>query len=247
MDIRNSEGPSASAGPRLVWLSRSSLAEGLLHMSPGSSSRLTLSLGGSGIVLATLAPLVAETVEVFPVPYDLSWLNQSWQPLFVQLSAGVLLVAFTILAVGIGKESGIAGASIIGKFSLILFPVAGFALSVIVPASGFPLGTSRTVLALWGVGLMSIFLLGLASLIVASIVVFRAGVIRGVARWGLIVLAIETAATTAVSVVRSVEAAEVWYWGRAVGVLLQLVIGVLYLYHGRTAALKQRLEVVHEQ
>lgn len=94
---------------------------------------------------------------------------------------------------------------------------------------------------------MSIFLLGLASLIVASIVVFRAGVIRGVARWGLIVLAIETAATTAVSVVRSVEAAEVWYWGRAVGVLLQLVIGVLYLYHGRTAALKQRLEVVHEQ
>jgi hypothetical protein len=51
------------------------------------------------------------------------------------LSAGVLVVALTILAVGIGKESGIAGASIIGKLSLILFAVAGLALSVIAPAT----------------------------------------------------------------------------------------------------------------
>jgi hypothetical protein len=104
-------------------------------MSPDPSVRLTLFWGGSGIVLATLVPLLAETVSLFPVPYDFSWLNQFGQPFFAQLSAGVLVVALTILAVGIGKESGIAGASIIGKLSLILFAVAGLALSVIAPAT----------------------------------------------------------------------------------------------------------------
>ena len=216
-------------------------------MSSASGLRLTLSVGGSGIVLATLVPLVAETIVYFPVPYDLSWLNQFGHLLFAQLSAGVLLIALIILAVGIGKGSGIAGASIIGKLSLILFPGAGLVLSVIEPPNGFPLGTSRTVLELWAVGTWSIFLLGLASLIVASIVVFRAGVIRGVARWGLMVLAIETAATTATILVHSAKAAEVGHWGHSVGLVLQLAVGLVYLNHGRTAALKQRLEVVHPQ
>ena len=217
-----------------------------MHMSPGSSSRLTLSWGGSGIVLATLVPLVAETVGRFPVPYDFSWLNQFGNPFITQLSAAVLAVAITILAVGIGKESGIVGASIIGKLSLILFAIAGLAQSVIAPATLAPLGTSPNVLALLAVGFESSWVLGLAALIVASIVVLRAGVIRGVARWGLIVLAIATAVTTAVGLVPTVGAGEIASWGYHVELLLQLAIGVLYLQHGRTAELKHRLQVVHE-
>ncbi|MCU1505694.1 MAG: hypothetical protein JWP05_663 [Microbacteriaceae bacterium] len=188
--------------------------------------------------------MVAETVFLFPVPYDFSWLNHSWQPFLAQLSAGVLVVAFTILAVGIRKESGIAGASIIGKLSIILVAVAGFALSVIAPTSVALLGTSPNVLALLAVGLWSSWVLGVAERIVASIVVFRAGVIRGVARWGLIVLAVTTVVTVAAGRLHSVAAGEVWLWGSAAELVIQFSIGVVYLAHGQTAALKHGLQVV---
>ena len=218
-----------------------------MHMSPGVSSRSTLSFGGAGIILATLIPLVAEAVGLFPVPYDFSWLNQFGQPSFAQLCAGVLVVAFTILAMGIRKEPGIAGASVIGKLSLILFAVAGLAVRVIVPASIAPIGTiSPNVLTVLSAVLLCTWLLGLAALIVASIVVFRAGVVRGVARWGLIVLAIATAITFALGLVPSVEVAEVTWWTYAVALLIQLLTGVLYVLHGQTAVLKHQLQVIHE-
>lgn len=216
-------------------------------MSSSSTLRLTLFLGGLGIVLATLVPLMVEIIGVFPVPYDLSWLNQFGNVRFAQLVEGVLLVAFIILAVGTGQGSGIAGASTIGKVSLIVFAIAGFALSVIAPATLAPLGTSPTVLALLGLGFWSSGALSLSALIVASIVVFRAGVIRGVVRWWLLILAVETATTTAVGFVPSVKAAEIGYWGQALGALLQLSLGVVYLNYGTTASLEQRLELVRPQ
>ena len=219
-------------------------------MPRGPSAHLTLSLGGVAIVLATLVPIVAETVGLFPVPYDLSWLNQFGQPLFAQLSAVVLVAAFTILAMGVEKEPGIAGASIIGKLSLILFAVAGLAVRVIAPATLAPLGTSPNVLALLAVGFGSSVVVSLVALVVASIVVFRAGVIGGVARWGLLVLAIATAITSAVGLsdVPAVGPVEiVSTWGYPVELVLQLALGVFYIHHGRTTALNQRREAVHEQ
>ncbi len=215
-----------------------------------SSSRLTLSVGGSAIVLATVVPLVARTVFLFPVPYDLSWLNDSWQPFPGLLSAMVLVVAFTILALGVRKESGIAGASVVGKISLIVFSVSGLALSWIafvpmpVLSEGDYIGTTRPSqdpLALLDVATWSIPVVGLAALIVASVVVFRAGVIHGVARWGLIVLAVTTALTLGLSHVPDRGAGEIWLWGTSALPLIQMLIGVAYLVHGRTAALRDRL------
>ncbi len=230
-------------------------------LSHRSSSRLTLLLGGSAIILATIVPLVARTVFMFPVPYALSWLNDSWKPLPGLLSAVVLVVAFIVLAMGIRQEAGIAGASIIGKVSLIVFPLSGLALTAVafvplpVLTENLPVlsvgdytgvtssSSSSNALVLVNVTNWSIPVLGLVALIVASIIVFRAGVVHGIARWGLIVLSIAIAMTLGLSHVPSRGAGEIWLWSMSAMPLIQLLIGVAYLVHGQTAVLRARLPV----
>lgn len=251
LDQAESEGRQEPTAAERSAMTKGGLAR-RFGFSSRSSSRLTLTLGGSALILATVVPLVARTVFTFPVPYDLSWLNDSWQPFPALMSAMVLVVAFTILAVGIRKESGIAGASIIGKLSLIVFSVSGLVLSGIafVPMPVLSeenyTGTanpSPNPLALVSVATWAVPLLELAALIVASVVVFRAGVIHGVARWGLIVLAVVTALTLGLSHVPDRGVGEIWFWGMSAMPLIQLLIGVAYLVHGRTAALGDRLPV----
>jgi hypothetical protein len=206
-----------------------------------SSSPTTLLLGGIGIVIATLNPLVGRAVFMFPVSNAFSWLNQSWQALPQQLSAGVLVVALTILAIGIGKESGIPGTSVIGKLSLMIIGVAALALSFIDTGPMPTLGTNPTVLAFLTIGWVTGGILELAALTVASIVVFRAGVVRGIARWGLLALAITLTVTLALGHVPIREVGEVDVWGYPVALVIQLFVGLSYALSGRTAGLRNRL------
>jgi hypothetical protein len=214
-----------------------------MHSPAASSSRLTLLVGGAGIALATLVPLVARAVFIFPVPYDLSWLNRSWQPLPAQLSAGVLVVACVVLAVGIRRESGIAGTSIIGKLALILFAVANLAMTIVSAGPLPTLGTSPSVLALITAESWTCTLVELFALIIASIVVFRAGVIRGVARWGLVVLAIILSLALVLSHIPNRGVGEIAVWCYPLALVTQFSIGLVYAVHGQRAAPRSRRPV----
>jgi len=204
-----------------------------MPVSPRSSSRSTLCWGGAGIVLATLAPAIALTVFLFPAPYEYSWLNSFSLPLPTMLSAVVLVVAFMILARGVRGEHGIAGSSFLGKLALVLYPVAGLAVTMIVLAFGAaPPGTRPETMALAGVGFWAARAFELAALVVAAIAVLRAGVVHGIARWGLPALAITTVATTMLGLVRSEVASELSLWGGLVTVTIQLAVGALFLGPG---------------
>ena len=145
---------------------------------------------------------------------------------------------------GIREESGITGASILGKVSLLRFGVAGLALQLINPVPAH-LGTRSNVLRLLAEGVGSSWLLQAVALIVASIGVFRSGVVRGVARCGLIDLAIATVATIALTHIPDRGMGRVTIWGYPTMLVIQLLIGLLFVTHGHTTALKHRIQVVY--
>lgn len=206
-----------------------------------SSSRLTLLVGGAALILATFIPLLGRIVFVWPQPLSSSWLYFSWQPLPERASAVLFVVAFAILALGVGREPGIAGRSIVGKVALILFPVAYLTEFL---AFSIPLTpeTSKETLTLVSVLVWSSSLLSLASLIAASIAVYGAGVVLGLARWGLIVLALATAVMLTLSHIPNLALAEIAFWAYPVVLLVQLATGSLYILGG-TGRLRQPLAV----
>lgn len=206
-----------------------------------SSSRLTLVVGGSALILATVVPLLGRIVFVWPQPLSSTWLYFAWQPLPEGASAALLVIAFVTLSLGVGKEPGIAGGSHLGRIALVLFAVASLASFLAGFATLAP-ETSKGIVDLVSALFWSSSLLGLAALIVASITVYRGGVVLGVAQWGLIVLAIATAAMLTLSRIPSQAVAEVAFWAYPVVLLVQLVTGTLYILGG-TAALRKPLTV----
>ena len=206
-----------------------------------SSSPHTLLLGGVGIVLATVNPFVGRAVFLFPVPNNVSWLYDSWQSLPQQISALVFVAAFTVLGIGVKRERGIAARSIIGRIALIVFAVANFGVIVLNSQPLLTVGTSPTVLAVVPAATWTCVFLGLAALGVAATTVFRAGVVRGVGRWGLIVLAVATAVPLALERIPKVAiggVAEIVGYNTVL--VIQLMIGVLFVRMGMTALLRNR-------
>lgn len=204
-----------------------------------SSSRVTLLVGGAALILATATPLLGGILIAGPRPIP-SWLSFSWQPL-PELASGVLLViAFAILALGVGREPGIAGRSIVGKVALILFPVAY--LTEFLGMWSLPPATSKDTSTLLPMLIWSSSLLSLAALIAASIVVYRAGIILGLARGGLIALALTTAAILTLSEIPNPALDDIASWAYQVPQLVQLATGSLYILGG-TARLRQRSAV----
>lgn len=220
-----------------------------MDASSGSSSRSTLLWGGAGIVVASILSL-APRVSLFLLPS--SWGYYRWESYLGMSSTVVLVVALAILAVGLRHEPGIAGASLVGKVALIVFPVTGLALYAI---SLVPMATlsetdytgtanpSPGILARVAGASWSIEVLGPVALIVASVVVFRAGVVHGVARWGLPALAVVTAAAQAAAQTALFDIGDVWQWCLAAATLIQLVTGVLYLVQAQTATPRHPLQV----
>lgn len=200
-----------------------------------SSSPHTLLLGGVGLVLATVNPFVGRAVFIFPVPNYVSWLYGSWQSIPQQVSALVFVAALTVLAIGVKREPGIAARSIIGKVALIVFAVANFSVVVLNSQPLLTVGTSPSVLVLVPAATWSCVLLGLVALVVGAIAVFRSGAVRGVGRWGLIVLAAATAVPLALERIPSVAVgglAELV--GYPIELVIQLFIGVLFIRMGLT-------------
>lgn len=224
-----------------------------MSSTPVPSSRVTLSYGGVGVALASLVPLVLQAALVLP-PSGSSWWYDSWRPLLGPVSAAVSVAAFVVLALGARHEQGIAGASLLGKIALIVFPVPGLVLSVLAFAplrtlsAGDYLGTSDLGAdsferggALYSAAYGAAVVLGLVALVVAAVVVFRAGVVRGTARWALPVLAAVTAITLVLAHIPDAGLAEGWRWGVAVVPSIQLVTGVLYARGGQMEVRRRRL------
>lgn len=199
-----------------------------------SPSRLTLLLGGSALILATVIPLLGLIVFVWPQPLSSSWLYFSWQPLPERASAVLFVVAFGILALGLGKEPGIAGRSAVGQVALLLFPVA-YLTGFLATSTPLTPATSKATLTLVSVFIWLSSLLWVVALITASIVVSRAGIVLGIARWGLIVLAVLTAAMLTLSHIPNLAIGGIAFWAYPVVLLVQLAIGSLYILGGTAA------------
>ena len=199
-------------------------------------SRRTLLVGGAGVALGTLVPLI--TLALFPVQLP----GTSWFYVFSErrslgtLSAVILILSMVVLAVGIGGEQGIAGRSVVGRAALIVFGVASFTTAGYSSTVAMGPDTSPGLAALVGVLQFALTALWVAALIVAAVAVSSAGVVHGVARWGLLVLAAVTVLDLLASRIPSQDAMQVWIWGLVAMRAVQLVVGVLFLLQGLTAA-----------
>jgi hypothetical protein len=196
-----------------------------------TTSPTTVVAGGVGIVLASIVPVVARAVFLFPVPYPLSWLNDSWWPFFAPTSAAILVVACAILAVGLRGEPAITGPRVVARVALVLFALASLAGSLLsfVPR---PVGTTATELWLLGIGTWVLLGVGTVALIVAAIAVARVGVVRGVARWGLVALAALTVVYLVLGRFAPAGWGGAWIWISTAALVVQLLIGVVYVLQG---------------
>ena len=211
---------------------------------PPRVPRLTLLWGGAGIVVATALPLLWEAT--ISLGGALLWRpSYAWPQVALALSAVVLLGAFIVLSVGIGTESGIVGASRVGKFSLIAFPAATVvayaldfsSLSLLshLPRSVYD-GTGQPdqhVLITVTRAYQGIAFLGVIGLVVGSIFVARAGIVRGVVRWGLLALALVTIVVDVAQQTPAIPALWLFRWGALAVPLIQLAVGVLFIVQAR--------------
>ncbi|GAB3578063.1 hypothetical protein GCM10027406_13650 [Leifsonia lichenia] len=201
-------------------------------------SRRTLLVGGAGIVLGTVIPLITQALFLMQLP-GTSWLSAVETPVLGTWSAVILIVAFVVLAVGIGGEPGIAGRSVVGRAALIVFGAASLATAGYSTWAALSVETSAGLVTLVGVLEVSLTALWLAALIVGSIFVVRAGVVRGVARWGLAVLAALTVLDLLASRIPLPAAVGVWIWGFVALRAVQLLIGVLFIVQALAVAPRQ--------
>lgn len=228
--------------------------------SPPRVPRRTLAWGGAGIIVASVLPLAWQVLHVVPMAARL-WLNYAWEPISGAVCAAVLVAAYAVLAVGVGRESGIVGTSWVGKTLLILTPALGLAVDLLnfaplspmtyLPASAYD-GTGQVdqhalMTVLWV--LEGVAYLGHAALIAASVFVIRAGAVRGAARWGLAVLAVANVVLDLAwsGVLGSgPQLIPLLSWGAIALALIQLVIGVLFVLQARVATVSPRLTLVAE-
>ncbi|WP_295123607.1 hypothetical protein [uncultured Leifsonia sp.] len=196
-----------------------------------STSRRTLTWGGAGVALASLFPLLSNAGLVFPA-MDMSWVFTS-SAAVGGVSAVVLIASFVALALGVQGETGIAGTSTVGKAALVVFAVAH---STSIGYFRLPAPSAEAdpaVLALWSTLIWGSVLLSLAALIVAATVVFRAGVVRGAARWALPAVVSATVIALLAGRIPSLAAIPIWIVALLASEVLQLATGVLYVAEGR--------------
>ena len=198
---------------------------------PTSTSRTTLTWGGAGLVLATVVPIVAELAFLFPPP-GTSWLYSVETPFAGTASAAVLVIAFVVLAFGVRGEQGITGSSRVGRTALVLFALTSIVSAGYVAVNMTAVGVNSSVLALVSILFWTLEIVRVVSLIVAAIVVFRAGVVTGPVRWGLPVVALVLAGVMVVSRIPLPALLDVWLWGLVAIPLGLLLTGVLFLVQG---------------
>ncbi len=199
--------------------------------------------GGGGLVLSGLIALLASLHFVLSLTPSRSLFFASTVPLMV--SDVVMLLATVILAFGVRGESGIAGASIIGKVALLVFGASYllFSLYGLLPSSRTP-GVAASVF----VG-DALELVVIAAAVVAGVVVVRAKELHGVARWMLLAVALWDAIWGGMIFIPSIGLAlilAVWQADILMPVAL-IVLGVTYAVQGRSAAIRRRLQIINER
>ena len=198
---------------------------------PATASRTTLTWGGAALVLATLTPIVTELAVLFPLP-GTSWLYSVETPFAETVSAAVLVIAFVVLAFGIRGEQGIAGRSRAGRGALVLFALTSVVSAGYVAVNMTAVGVNSAVLALVSILFWILEIARAVALIVAAILVFRAGVVTGPARWGLPIVALALVSVMVVSRIPLPALLDVWLWGLVAIPFGLLLTGVLFLVQG---------------
>ncbi len=204
---------------------------GTVTSEPARASRTTLTWGGAALVLATLTPIVTELGILFPLP-GTSWLYSVETPFAETVSAAVLVFAFVVLAFGVRGERGIAGSSRVGRTALGLFALTSIVSAGYVAVNMTAVGVNSGVLALVSILFWTLEIVRVVSLIAAAISVFQAGVVTGLARWGLPAVALVLAGVVVVSRIRLPALLDVWLWGLVLIPLGLLLTGVLFLVQG---------------
>jgi hypothetical protein len=207
----------------------------------GSAPNKTTFLGGLGLALVALIQLT---------PLVCSWFPAS--PLFVvnnvpiQIVVPLLLLAScVILAFGYRREQGIVGSSVLGRVGFLLLGL-GVPIQLTFSYLLFSAGGVGSSAAVW-VGTTLEVLTAVATAI-AAVAVVRAHILTGFARWILVGVATAELMQFALSIVPNATQAyyiAVLFYVAAVPLLLLLSAGVSFALEGRTASIRQRLQVIY--
>lgn len=167
-------------------------------------------------------------------------------PIAIVLAAAVRAAGFVIAAVGLRGEVGVAANSRLGKSALIVFGLGDLVWAV---ESLFPFGTAdgppSPVLI---VGNTALAVAVPIAALVAAVIVYRAAVLGGVARWillpiaavDLVMLALGFGPSRDLSVALNLLPLEF------LQPALLAALGAAYLIHGRGEAVKHRAQVINE-
>ncbi|MGX5681706.1 hypothetical protein [Schumannella luteola] len=183
--------------------------------------------GGGGILLAATLLFVATILE-----YVYWVVAEADSPgllvaVVVTLGASILLYAAAVfpLAFGSRGSNGIVGRSVLGKVALLAFGL------------GFAVAETLYLIATYGIGAdpgwgaMVFFVVQFVGIVVAAIVIARASIATGFARWSLLIGS--ALALVCSIVVRTTDSFEVVTVAYCVSTVIQAIVGASYLAAGK--------------
>ncbi len=179
--------------------------------------------GAGAFAAAAVLLLVATLLELGTLPHPSDHGGLFWL-FFVVFAVSILLFAYAVFPLALGSKggNGIVGPSALGTIGLIAFGIFWLVSQVFYLISTYfsPNSALDTV---------STVFIGLAFIggIIAAIVIIRAGVEKGIARWSLLVAVIVSLVTGAISA--AVGDLVLTTVMEIVSTLAQLLVGVSYL------------------
>jgi hypothetical protein len=204
---------------------------------------LTTLWGGGGIVIAALLSLLATFRVAVPLAHDYSFQFRGAIPQL--LSSIVLAVAIGILALGIRAEAGIVRRSVVGKIALIVFGLRDVVIALVGMLSR---NLSQNALAIESYFDLAFEVIVVVAGVVAAVVIVRADVLDGFARWVLVPVAVWNAIIIGVMLIPVIEVAYYFVaWPtEIVRPALFIALGAAYLLEGQSAAIRHRLQIINE-
>lgn len=202
---------------------------------PAGVSRATLLWGGAALAVSAVVPTLGQAFFLLPPP-GTSWLYTLESPFFGTASAALLLIAYVLLAFGVRGEPGLVGASRSARTVFVVLALTTTLTAGYVPLPAVTIGVSTPVLALAGILFALFAIVHVLALTVVAVLVFRAGVVTGLARWAFPVLAVLTILVMVASRIPLPAAIGVWGTGLVAIPLVMLLTGVLFLVQGLRSA-----------
>jgi hypothetical protein len=195
---------------------------------------MTTLWGGVGLAVGGVLWILADAGPSFPHIVSAA----VWEV----VAGAVVCAAAVILAVGLGRETGIVGRSAWGVMALFLFGARNLTLSSLGwLATRAVAATGSASAALIAANTTLIVFFALATL-VAAISVVRAGVLHGFARWTLMAVACRDLLAAAVLFAYSEPLESTLGY---LGPLLIIVAGLSYALHGRSAQVRALAKTVN--